>query len=75
MPYLVISPLSQLAATAEKYQVRDMITLINPDTPVIRPSTISEIQHLCLYFNDINEEREEFTSPAQKHVTCPLTVC
>lgn len=72
MPYLVVSPLSQLAATAEKHQPRDMITLINAGTPVTRPAIISENRYLCLHFNDINEECEGLVAPAQEHVAALL---
>jgi len=72
MPYLVVSPLSQLAATAEKHQPCAMITLINAGTPVTRPAIIAESRYLCLHFNDINEECEGLVAPVQEHVTALL---
>jgi len=72
MTRILVSPLSQLAAMAEKYQPHDMITLINAGTPVIRPAIISESRHLCLYFNDVNEECEGLVAPAEEHVAAIL---
>ncbi|RCL00971.1 MAG: putative protein tyrosine phosphatase [Candidatus Tokpelaia sp. JSC188] len=68
MSYLVISPLSQLAVTAKKHQVHNMVTLINIETNVIRPKTIPKSRHLCLYFNDINKKYKGLIAPAQEHI-------
>jgi len=68
MSYLVVSPLSCLNATAAQHRPGAMVTLISAGTPVTRPVMVAEHQHLCLYFNDITEERQGLVAPAAKHV-------
>jgi predicted protein tyrosine phosphatase len=69
MSHIVISPLSRLAETATRFGARDMVTLINIGTPVMRPAEISEDRHLFLGFNDIIEPTEGMTHPVADHVS------
>lgn len=69
MPHIIISPLSRLAESATRFGARDMVTLINIGTPVIRPAEIAEDRHLFLGFNDIIEPTEGMTHPIADHVS------
>ena len=68
MPHIVVSPLSRLAESATRFGARDMVTLINIGTPVMRPLEIAEDRHLFLGFNDIIEPMEGMTLPAADHI-------
>lgn len=54
MPTLHVSPLSQLEATAAASGARHLVTLLNADMPVERPTTIPAARHLCLRLSDIS---------------------
>lgn len=69
MPHIIVSPLSRLAESATRFGARDMITLINIGTPVVRPVEIAEGRHLFLGFNDIIEPTEGMTHPVADHVS------
>ncbi len=69
MPHIIVSPLSRLAESATRFGARDMITLINIGTPVVRPVEIAEDRHLFLGFNDIIEPTEGMTHPVADHVS------
>lgn len=69
MPHIVVSPLSRIAETATRFGARDMLTLINVGTPVIRPAEIEEARHLFLGFNDINEPAEGIIHPSNDHIS------
>ncbi|ATU92195.1 tyrosine phosphatase family protein [Phyllobacterium zundukense] len=69
MPHIVVSPLSRLAESATRFGARDMITLINIGTSVLRPVEIVEERHLFLGFNDIVEPMEGMTHPVADHVS------
>lgn len=68
MPHIVVSPLSRLAESATHFGARDLVTLINIGTPVLRPVEITEDRHLFLGFNDIIEPMEGMTLPAAEHI-------
>jgi len=68
MPHLVVSPLARLADVALLHGPRDMITLINAGTPVVRPDCIHAERHLFLGFNDIIEAQAGLTPPSEEHV-------
>lgn len=65
---LHVCSLSRLHETAERTGATRLITLINAGTPVERPATIAEADHLFLGFNDIVEPIEGMTPPAASHV-------
>lgn len=73
MSFIVVTPLSHLAQTAQKYQPHDMVTLINAGTPVVRPAMIAPEHHLFLAFNDINEPRDGLVPPDAIHIKQLLT--
>lgn len=68
MSFIIVTPLSHLAQTAEKYQPHDMVTLINAGTPVIRAPMITPEHHLLLHFNDISQPRDGFVLAEQHHI-------
>ena len=69
MPHIIVSPLSCLAESATRFGARDMVTLINIGTSVVRPAEIAEDRHLFLGFNDIIEPTEGMTHPVADHVS------
>jgi predicted protein tyrosine phosphatase len=68
MPRIHVCSLSQLEQTVEVSGARQLITLINDQTPVARPARIEPDDHLFLAFNDITEPIEGLTPPAVHHV-------
>ena len=68
MSYLVVSSLADLPETVARHGALDLVTLINADTPVPRPSAIEASRHLFLGFNDIVEPTEGLTAPGAQHV-------
>ena len=68
MPFVTVCPLSQVAATVAATDASHLVSLINDDTPVVRPPTIPEERHLFLGINDIVEPAEGMILPALEHV-------
>lgn len=68
MSYLVVSSLADLPATVETHGALDVITLINADTPVERPSPVHPERHLFLGMNDIAEPIEGLVHPGEDHL-------
>lgn len=68
MSYIVVTSLARLHETVRRHRPRDLVTLINADTPVERPLSIEEERHLFLGFNDITTHVEGMTPPARHHV-------
>jgi predicted protein tyrosine phosphatase len=68
MPAVYVCPLSQIAATVSTTRASHLISLINKDTPVVRPQSIAETNHLFLGINDIVEAQEGMVLPAEEHV-------
>lgn len=68
MSYIVVTSLARLHDTVKKHRARDLVTLINADTPVQRPFPIEEERHLFLGFNDIISPMDGMTPPAAHHV-------
>ncbi|WP_370193948.1 MULTISPECIES: tyrosine phosphatase family protein [Aurantimonas] len=68
MSYLVVSSLAELPATVASHGAQDLVTLINADTRVDRPSGIAPDRHLFLGFNDIAEPIEGLTAPTVDHL-------
>ena len=67
MSYLVVSSLADLHATVAAHGAADVVTLINADTVVERPSSIAPERHLFLGMNDIAAPAEGMTHPAAEH--------
>lgn len=68
MSYLVVSSLADLHATVATHGAQDVVTLINADTVVERPSSIAPERHLFLGMNDIAAPAEGMTHPASHHL-------
>lgn len=68
MTYLVVSSLAELPATVAAHGALDVVTLINADTVVERPSTVAPERHLFLGMNDIAAPAEGLTHPAESHL-------
>jgi predicted protein tyrosine phosphatase len=68
MTYLVVSSLAELPATVAAHGALDVVTLINADTVVERPSGITPERHLFLGMNDIAAPAEGLTHPGENHL-------
>ncbi|WP_062016385.1 tyrosine phosphatase family protein [Aureimonas sp. AU4] len=68
MTYLVVSSLAELPATVAAHGALDVVTLINADTVVERPSGIAPERHLFLGMNDIAAPAEGLTHPGENHL-------
>ncbi|HET7715899.1 MAG TPA: tyrosine phosphatase family protein [Bauldia sp.] len=68
MPHVYVCPLSRIAETVAGANASHLVSLINDDTPVIRPGTIPEENHLFLGINDIVEPMDGMVLPAAEHV-------
>lgn len=64
MPYIVVSPLSQLDAQIALHQPSHIVTLSSHALPVLP----GEAERLSLIFNDITEPRDGLTMPEENHV-------
>lgn len=65
---IYVSPLSRVQATIADASVSHLVTLINLDTPVPTPSTITPDRHLRLAMNDISEPLAGLVLPCGEHV-------
>jgi predicted protein tyrosine phosphatase len=68
---IIVCPLSRIEETVTASGARRMVTLINAGTPVTRPASLTEADHLFLRMNDIIEELPDMTPPGEVHV-CTL---
>ena len=68
MPQVYVCPLSRIAETVAAANASHLISLINDDTPVVRPQAIPEENHLFLGINDIIEPMDGMVLPAGEHV-------
>lgn len=65
---IYVCPLSQVGVVAERVGARRMVTLLNAGTPVERPVSIAEHDHLYIAVNDIAEAQDGLTLPGAAHV-------
>ena len=65
---IYVAPLSQVASTIEDAQVSHLVTLINGDTLVPTPPSITPDRHLRLDMNDICEPADGLVLPCEEHV-------
>jgi predicted protein tyrosine phosphatase len=70
---IIVCPLSRIAETAATSGARRMVTLINAQTPVLRPAGLAAADHLTLSMHDIVEELPDMTPPGEHHVEALLT--
>ncbi len=68
MPTLHVCPLSRLPETVDATGARHVVTLINVGTPVIRPPSIAEADHLFVGVSDITDALDGHVLPDEAHV-------
>lgn len=68
MPTLHVSSLSRLHETVASVRASHVVTLINANTMVERPASITEANHLFLGMSDISAPMDGHVVPAQEHV-------
>jgi predicted protein tyrosine phosphatase len=68
MPTLHVSCLSKLHETVARVGASHLVTLINLNTVVERPASITESRHLFLGMSDISAPMEGHIVPAEEHV-------
>ncbi|KMO42038.1 protein tyrosine phosphatase [Methylobacterium variabile] len=68
MPRLHVCALSRLPETVETSGARHVVTLINVGTPVTRPPSISETDHLFVGVSDITDALDGHVLPDEEHV-------
>jgi predicted protein tyrosine phosphatase len=68
MTAIYVCPLSRLADTVAQSGARHIVTLINNDTLVTRPSHIDPLNHLHLGIHDICEPAEGMICPSAEHI-------
>ncbi|MBV8473901.1 MAG: tyrosine phosphatase family protein [Hyphomicrobiales bacterium] len=68
MPRIHVCSLALIGETVERTGARSLVTLLNPDTPVVRPSGIAPERHLYISVADIIEESPGHVLPAHSHV-------
>ncbi|MDQ0314341.1 tyrosine phosphatase family protein [Amorphus orientalis] len=65
---IYVTSLARLHETVERSGARHIVTLINQDTPVPRPASVPEENHLFLGFNDITDPMDGMVMPADHHI-------
>jgi predicted protein tyrosine phosphatase len=65
---IYVAPLSLVATTVEDVRVSHLVTLINGDTLVPTPPSITPDRHLRLGMNDISEPSAGLVLPCEEHV-------
>ncbi len=68
MPRIHVCPLSRVDEVARRVGAASLVTLINPDFDVRRPSCIDASRHLRLSLADIDAPAEEHVAPGEDHV-------
>jgi predicted protein tyrosine phosphatase len=68
MPDLHVCSLSRLAETVSRLDASHVVTLINVNTVVNRPVTVSEDRHLFIGVSDILAHQEGHILPGREHV-------
>lgn len=64
-----VCSLARLDDTVRRTGARHVVTLINDNTPVVRPAPVAPENHLFLALNDIVEPMEGYVAPAEEHVS------
>jgi predicted protein tyrosine phosphatase len=73
MSKLLVCPLSRLAETVDVAGATHLVTLINVNTPVVRPPRIAQDKHLFIGVSDIVEPMDGHVLPGEDHVLRLLT--
>ena len=69
---IIVCPLSRIEETAASHRASRMVTLLTEGTPVTRPTSLAEADHLILTMHDITEELPDMTPPGETHVEALL---
>lgn len=70
---IFVGPLSAVETTVRESRCSHLITLINDQTIVETPASITPDRHLRLAMNDIAEPQPGMTAPAEAHVADLIT--
>ena len=68
MPRIHVCALSKLEETARTTGAKNLVTLINVNTPVETPETIARERHLFVGLSDITQELDGHVLPETAHV-------
>jgi predicted protein tyrosine phosphatase len=68
MPFVQVCSLARLPRLVEEINASHMLTLINAQTPVTRPASITEDRHLYIAMSDIIEPLDGHIVPGEVHV-------
>ena len=68
MTAIYVCPLSRLTETVTQSGARHIVTLINRDTAVERPSTVALPDHLFIGVHDICDPADGMICPGEEHV-------
>ena len=68
MPRIHVCSLAKIADTVRETGARSLITLINANTPVVRPDAIAPQRHLILSMSDIVDEIDGHILPHDSHI-------
>jgi predicted protein tyrosine phosphatase len=68
MPRIHVCSLALIGETVERTGARTLVTLLNPDTVVVRPPAIAPERHLYIGVADIIEETPGHVLPVHLHV-------
>jgi predicted protein tyrosine phosphatase len=69
MPHIEVCSLARLHDVVEQVKASHVLTLINAKTPVTRPPSIVEANHLYISMSDILQPLEGHIVPAEEHVS------
>jgi predicted protein tyrosine phosphatase len=64
-----VCSLARLHATVEETGAKHVVTLLKNTDQVLRPNTVLQDNHLILSVDDIVEEMDGYSAPADEHVT------
>ncbi len=68
MPFLLVSALSALETTLDRYQPSHLVTLLSPEFMIATPRQIVTDRHLRLALNDVAEAWGSEAPPALHHI-------
>jgi predicted protein tyrosine phosphatase len=68
MPFLQVCSLARLPQTVADINASHVLTLINAQTPVMRPASIPQDRHLYIAMSDIIEPLDGHITPGEAHV-------
>jgi predicted protein tyrosine phosphatase len=69
MSLILVTPLSAIGESIEKYRPSHMVTLLSPQNMIDTPAEIAPENHLCLGLSDIADPAEGQIMPERDHVS------